>query len=303
MRGSFDAFRQTSSREKWLYVHESDNCALMASDAFCRRELLPFFDCYCKGVENGWKMTPRVRLSVLNPAGENIRERPEADWPIPREVRKILYLDAATCSMAEALPEEASGSYAAEVPFQYFEMQDEAFSQSDSTGRLDFIYTFQEDTEVVGNINVYLWVAAEGHDDMDLFVRAIALKPDGTLASVPGFGKQPYSGPDNRLRVSLRALDDARSEENYPEHSFRKPEKLSPGEIVPVVIPLWPTAIRFEKGMQLQISVAGYDFMGHSVPGGARNRVIPDNHGRHILYTGGRYPAHVSLPVLPIEEK
>lgn len=303
IRGSFDAYRLSASVDKWLYVHESDNCALEADPAFCLRETMRFFDHYCKDADNGWENTPRVRLSVLNMAGgENVKERVEEGWPVPREVRKQLYLDAETLTISETCPEKSfARAYEAEVPFHYCETQDESFAMSDPSGRVDLVYTFEEDTEVVGSINVHLYVEADGHDDMDLFVRAIALHEDGSLAYVPGFGKQPYSGPDNRLRVSLRALDEERSTENFPEHSFAKNEKLSPGEVVPVVIPLWPTSMRFEKGMKLQITVASYDFMGHAVPGGERNRVIPDNHGRHILHTGGQYPSRISLPTLPIE--
>ncbi len=299
VRGTFEAFRRISSEKKWIYIHNSDNCMLEGSRDFCEKELIPFCDHFCKGAENGWEETPRVRLSVLDPHGPDIVDRPETDWPIPREVRRTLYLDAATHTITETLPGEAQAAYDAEVPFVYCETQDESFARSDPSGRCDFVYTFDEDTEVVGQINVHLWVEADGYDDMDLFVRAITLNPDGSFCSVPGFGKQPYSGPDNRLRVSLRALKEDVSTERFPEHSFETVEKLSPGEIVPVVIPLWPTSLFFRKGDKLQISVAGYDFMGHAVPGGERNRVLPDNHGRHILHTGGKYDARIVLPILP----
>lgn len=300
VRGTFEAFREIASEKKWIYIHNTDNCKLEGSKEFCEKELIPFCDHFCKDVENGWENTPRVRLSVLNPHGEDITDRPEADWPIPREVRKTLYLDAASCTVVKELPTESAYSYEAEVPFFYCETQDESFAKSDKTGRCDFVYTFDEDTELVGQINVHLWVEADGHDDMDLFVRAITLNPDGSYCSVPGFGRQPYSGPDNRLRVSLRALKED-STERFPDHSFARFEKLSAGEIVPVVIPLWPTSLFFRKGDKLQISVAGYDFMGHAVPGGEPNRVLPDNHGRHIIHTGGRYDSRIVLPTLPIE--
>ncbi len=299
VRGTHEAYRLLGSKEKWLRVHNYDNVALINDDEYVS-DLLKFFDHYCKGIDNGWENTPRVRMSVLNPTGEDVVDRPEADWPIPRQQRTDLYLDAATGTVSAVKPEaESSVSYDCDAPHSFYKSQKEAVEKDTAEGRAEFTYTLPEDSEIVGMINVHLWVEADGHDDMDLFVRVMTLDEDGNYIGTPGLHQYGYSGPDNRLRVSLRALDPQRSTEEFPEHSFRKYEKLSPGEIVPVVIPLWPTGLKLKKGQKLKVIVAGYDYCGHPLPGGEGTRFKPDNHGRHIIHTGGKYDSRINVPFIP----
>ena len=298
-RGTFEGFRRLGSKEKWLIVHESNNVMLANDPEFCK-DLLKFFDHYCKGIDNGWEKTPRCRVSVLDPKDGNIAYRPEADWPIPRRVRTDLWLDASNGTLSKTKPEqEASVAYDCDVEHKFYDSQREATEKDNTEGRAEFTYVFDEDTEITGDMNLYLWVEADGNDDMDLFVRVMMCDENGNYNGVGGEHNYGYAGPDNRLRVSLRALDTERSTEEYPEQSFRKPEKLSAGEIVPVVIPLWPTGLKFHKGQQLKLIVAGYDYCGHPLPGGEETRLKPNNKGKHIIHTGGKYAARLNVPVIP----
>ena len=98
--------------------------------------------------------------------------------------------------------------------------------------------------------------------------------------------------------MSLRALDEAASSPHFPEQSFRKMEKLKPGEIVPIDIQIWPTGLKFKAGEKLRIVLAGYDYMGHPLPGGEATRFVPDSHGTYVIHTGGQYDSFLSIPII-----
>lgn len=297
VRGTFEAFRKASSKEKWLRIHDADSYSKINDEAFCA-DLLRFFDHYCKGIDNGWGATPRIRLSILNPSGENVVERAEADWPIPRTKHTKLYLDAATGTMQQVLPAQSSVEYDTELEHPRFNSMQEIFDNDPLSGRAEFDYTFPEDTEVVGTMNLHCFLEAKGYDDMMIFAHILCLDENGNLLCCPGEHNFGYSGPDNRLRVSLRALDSERSTEEFPEQSFRQFQKLSPGEIVEVTFQLWPTGLKFRKGQKLRLVIAGYDYMGHPLPGGEATRFKPDNKGSHVIHTGGRYDSYLTLPTI-----
>jgi uncharacterized protein len=69
--GTLQAFREMSSTEKWLRVHNTQEWRDLA-DPDNVRDLRRFFDRYLKGIQNGWEDTKRVRLSVLDPGGEDL---------------------------------------------------------------------------------------------------------------------------------------------------------------------------------------------------------------------------------------
>lgn len=100
-RGAFHTFRTAKSAQKWLRVHPYQEWYdLYRPDMV--DDLQRFFDRFLKGVDNSWEDdTPPVRLSLLGfEAGgglvQSVRERPEENWPLPRQVLKTLYLDASS---------------------------------------------------------------------------------------------------------------------------------------------------------------------------------------------------------------
>lgn len=74
--GSFAGFRRLGTSEKWLRVHNTNEWYNYYTPENVE-DLRRFFDRYLKGIENGWEETPRVRLSVLNPGGQDIVNRTE----------------------------------------------------------------------------------------------------------------------------------------------------------------------------------------------------------------------------------
>jgi hypothetical protein len=98
------------------------------------------------------------------------------------------------------------------------------------SGHTTFDVAFEEDVDLTGYMKARLWVEADGHDEMDLFLTVLKLdeKREWLPTSVMG---QPHPGAWGRLRVSQRALDPELSTDFQPVQSHRKRENLRPGEI------------------------------------------------------------------------
>ncbi|MEO1367230.1 MAG: CocE/NonD family hydrolase C-terminal non-catalytic domain-containing protein, partial [Acidobacteriota bacterium] len=101
------------------------------------------------------------------------------------------------------------------------------------------------------------------------------------------------------LRVSRRALDEQRSRPGQPELRLDAEQKLSPGEIVPVTIAMYPHATFFARGESLQIEIAGRDLVEHPV----YKKVSEGRPGTHVIHMGGAYASHLEIFVTPSTEK
>lgn len=156
----------------------------------------------------------------------------------------------------------------------------------------------------------HLWVEAKGADDMDLFVLVQKLDAQGSHLqqfTVPNHGALMqdltergasvlrYKGSNGRLRVSMRHLDETSSTDSIPVHSFDRVEKLAPGEIACVDIDLFPIGLALSPGEQLRLVINGHHLLGGVMPG--NENVSSDNHGRHVIHTGGRHASYLQLPL------
>ena len=68
-----------------------------------------FFECYLKGVDNGWSEQPRVQLQIRHV--DRFVQRYEDEWPIARTQWTRFYLDPADQSLGRnPAPSAGSGS-------------------------------------------------------------------------------------------------------------------------------------------------------------------------------------------------
>lgn len=317
--GTFAGYRRLSSKEKWLRVHNTNEWYDYYTPENVE-DLRRFFDHYLKGIDNGWENTPKVRLSVLNPGGEDIVNRIEDEFPLARTQYRKLYLSAADSSLQTSLPtEEAISSYN---------------SESDSH-QVNYRLRMNEDTEITGYMKLHLWVSAPDNDDMDLAVSVEKLSaegqplPDRTGNTIKATGL---------MRVSMRQLDLEKSTESEPYYTFTSEQKLKKGEIVPVEIEIWPIGLFFKKGEILQLTVGAYKPVNASIPFGSAKITIPEegftympgqnvktitlggnetecanpeevvtspathNAGRHCIHTGGKYDSFLYIPEIPAKK-
>jgi hypothetical protein len=280
-RGGLEAFNQVASKDKWLWIRNSQESTDIYEDNI-RADMKRFFDHYLKGVDNGWEKTPRVRLAVLDPGGSDIVDRAENEMPLARQEAHKLYLDGESGKLVTA-PEQRESKV--------------SYNTDAGEGKAVFTIQFDKETEITGFIKLRLWVEADGASDMDLFATVAKLDESGKLLLQKN-NAHPFAAADGRLRVSQRQLDAKASSPLQPVHTHRVIEPLKPGEIVPVEIQIWPMGVIFHPCQQLQLTIAGYDLSspgrGHDRP---RAHVL--NKGNHIIHTGGEYDSYLLVPVIP----
>lgn len=292
--GTFRAWRRMATKDKWLRIHNSQEWPDYYNEAN-REDLRRFFDHYLKDEDNGWEDTPRVRYSVLDLEGGDRTGIPAEQFP-PADVTSTRYfLDARTRTLTTSAPaDEASAAY----------------ETGTATDLVSFLTRFENETVLVGYPKAHLWVEADGHDDMDLFVLVQKLDAHGTPLqefTVPnqsgfvhdvtehGASILRYQGSDGRQRVSMRHLDDTLSTDDVPAHTFDRVEKLAPGQVVDIEIDLLPVGLAFHPGEQLRFIITGRNLLGTMMPG--NREYAPDNTGRHIIHTGAQRASYLQLPV------
>lgn len=278
MRGTIHAYRRLGSKDKWLRIHRDFEWP----DHYClemKEDLKHFFDRYLKGIYNGWELTPRVRMDVMDAYDCDFQvKRPEREFPLARTVYKKLYLDANRKTLSyDASLEHTCCSYDAETEEVCFDIR------------------FQEDTEISGYIKLHAWVEADGNDDMDLFITMQKLNEDKAFIPTWVFGER-HPGAWGKIRVSRRALDLEQSTDYWPVQAHTKDEKLSPGQIVPVDIEIYPHCRIWHKGEHLRLRIAGRYLRD---PWFEPFSWDINNRGRHIIHTGAAYDSYLQIPVIP----
>ncbi len=294
--GTFRGWRRISSTEKWLRIHNTMEWPDFNTPEN-QEDLRRFFDHFLKGEDNGWEETPRVRYALLDLEGGDRLAIPATEFPPSDVTETAFFLDGSTNTLTTAESSEA-------VTVGY-----DSESEEDSAS---FVVTFDEETAIVGYPKARLWVEADGSDDMDVFVLLQKLDANGNALeqfNVPNHGEVidnltrtgssilKYKGSNGRLRASLRHLDEAKSTDTVPAHTFDRVEKLEPGAIVPLDIDLFPVGLAFHPGEQLRLTISGFNVLGGVMP--ARTTVEPDNHGRHVIHTGGSHASYLQLPIKP----
>lgn len=278
LHGSFSAFRKIKSTRKWLRAHREQEWPDLYTPSNIE-DLKRFYDRYLKDIHNGWEMTPRYRIEVMDALDCDYQtNRPEKEFPLARTNYRKLYVDAENRALsAEPVPKESKISYNSE------------------TEEVNFDFTFAEDTEITGYMYLRLWAEAEEHDEMDLFINIQKLDEEGNWLPTYILG-EPHPGTWGKMRVSHRALDPKLSTKFEPVQSHLKEERLSKGETVPVDIAIVPISRIWHKGQQLRVQVAGrYIREGWFEPLSWET----DNKGKHIIHSGGKYDSFLQIPVIP----
>ena len=287
-RGTFEGFKQASSKDKWLLVHGRKEW-----ETYYLRESLEqqkeFFDYFLKGIENDWMDTPRVRYEVREKFYKG-HIRTANEWPIAETKYSKQYLNGEEMSLQQApVQNETRLTYNAEP------------GQTENSD-LRFKFTAEEDTELTGNMKLKLWVSADDTDDMDLFIGIKKFDRRGNEVFLPDFNHledgQVASG---WLRVSHRELDPVKSTPYQPVLKHKRLLKLNKDEIVPVEIEILPSSIFLKSGESLVLVIKGSDIIIDDNMTGSRGYGHTDtvNKGTHSVYAGGEYDSFLLIPVIP----
>lgn len=285
-RGTLEGFKKIASTDKWLEVHGRKKWAYFYEPENVRRQQ-EFFDSFLKGIPTSVTQWPKVRLEARERFSVGSM-KPENEWPISRTQYTKLYLDVKTGSLKrEAVPEEQSYSY-------------DARSEGLGPHGAQFDLTFEKSTELIGHMKLKVWMAPDGADDMDIFVAIQKLDLAGNLVPF-AFWTHFDNGPValGWLRASHRELDETKSTEYQPILAHRRELKIENRTIVPLEIEIWPSGTRFEAGEKLRLIIQGVDVYQYPKPTMADRHEDTVNHGRHVIYAGGKHDSHLLVPVIP----
>jgi predicted acyl esterase len=284
-RGTIEGFRRINSPHKYLEVHGRKKWARYYWDESVARQIA-FFDRYLKDDRNEVDHWPAVRIEIREGFYSG-HWRDENEWPLARTEYIPLYLDAGDKSANKTpAPREAILSYDA----QSTEVQ------------AMFTHTFTHTTELTGYSKLKLWISTEGSDDADLFVAVQKLDINDAVINFPYFTLQNDGQTTHGWqRVSHRELDEIRSTPQQPVHRHDREQRLSPGEIVPVEIELWPASTLFFMGESLRVIVKGTDIQAYPPDTFVAGHASDRNKGMHHIHTGGRFDSHLLIPVIPAQ--
>lgn len=282
--GSFRAFEQIASRHKWLYTHAGGKWAEYYGEEGLAAQAR-FFDCFLKGEDDGMLDEPPVRLEIRHTGSLIHAVRGEREWP-PEGTRWTeihLHGDRFMRTTPDGTERQTT-----------FDARD---------GCAMFVWSVDRDVELAGPMKLRLYVSVTGADDLLLFIGLRKLAARGGevfFEGSYGFGEDMLS--HGFLRVSHRALDEARSRPFQPVHSHRRAEPLAPGEIVPVEMALLPAATTLGCGDALRLDVQGHWFhAGNPLSGGAAAYEASPG-GTAVIHTGGARDAHLLLPLRELRQ-
>jgi uncharacterized protein len=279
LRGAIEGFNKISSTKKWLRLHREFEWPDLYTPENLD-DLDRFFTRYLKGHHNGWEMTPRVRIDVMDRGDrDHVTRRAETAFPLPETDYRKLYLNSGDRSLSEMKPgAETSVTYDAE------------------TGTAAFDITFDRDTELTGFFKLRLWLETKGSDDADIFVALQKADASGTMIPTFVIG-QEHPGAQGLLRASHRELDEAASTAFHPVQTHQRALPLKPGETVPLDIAILPNSRIYKAGERLRVLVSGHYTRK---PGWIEPfEYEPINKGEHVIHSGGKYDSYLLIPYIP----
>jgi putative CocE/NonD family hydrolase len=141
----------------------------------------------------------------------------------------------------------------------------------------------ERDLTVLGTVEVKLWVSSTA-PDTDFTAKLIDEIPPN---------------PDYPLGFDLN-LTDSILRVRYRE-GLDRPKLMTPGEVVPLTITLYPTANRFKKGHRIRIDVSSSNYPRFDVnpntgdPLGTHRRLVPAD---NTVWHDAAHPSHALVPLL-----
>jgi predicted acyl esterase len=280
-----------------------------------------FFDHWLKGEDNGAMDGAPVRVQVRTGNGGHYLLE-QAEWPLPKTEYRRWYLDASPSDwtgdgrrsdflrISEDVPgAEAAAPYDAQLDIGRPSMSPAGYVGGTprwSTGVSFVSDPLPEDMVLAGYMKAGLWVSSTS-SDMDVFVSLRVL--DDHDREIRYESLVPPIDPTNihpvghgLLKVSHRALDDARSTEYWPVHTHAEADyqPFEDGEIVAIEVGLYPSSALIRKGSRLRIDVQPYS------PAGLPSRAYDESYhvgASNTVYTGPDHPSYVQLPIVPAKGK
>jgi predicted acyl esterase len=283
LRGNFEGWLRAGSADKWLFAHIGTHYESFYLPTYVQLQKR-FFNHYLRGESNGWQDEPRVQLAIRKPDG-TAQLRQEREWPLARTQWTRWYLHPDAMSLTTQ-----ATTHTSEV--SYLAMQG---SVSFSTP------PFEMDTEFTGPAALRLWVSSSTRD-MDVFAVLRVFDPQGQECTFMGAHERVPMAM-GWLRASHRKLDPAKSLPYRPYLAHDEAQPLTPGQVVPLDLEIWPTSMVFPKGYRLVLTIQGHDFVvtepGRLLHNCPQDRLPQTFAGQCTLHSGAERENYLLMPHIP----
>jgi putative CocE/NonD family hydrolase len=265
------------------------------------QESIRWLDWVIKGVDNGMKELPPVRIFVQ---GVN-EDRYYQQWP-PAGVQYIKYYfhspDGSRIGALDTRPPDdetpTSYTYDPDDPVPSIGgnanhrgsglmlesgaiLKEGSFDQRPVEGRQDvLIFTtsiLQEDIEIIGPVSIKLYAATDARDT-DFTAILIDVQPDGKAMNVT----------EGIMRARFR------------ESIWEAPKLLTPGQTYEYTLELLPTARVFQKGHQIRVHLSSSRFPLWDRNTNTGNNPATDTQtevAHQTIYHDATHPSHILLPI------
>lgn len=155
-------------------------------------------------------------------------------------------------------------------------------------------------------------MSCDAADDFDVVVQLRKISSSGKLLEslnwspmpkpqpeVPDTNVAKHLGQQGMLRASHHiSLQPRQSDNEIPFHNHESRQAISPGTVVPLLIPIWPVGMVFEAGEGLMLRISGHDMALPETESLRPSSPVDENKGTHTVYTGGDYESYLVIPVI-----
>lgn len=277
--GSFRAFDRIGSKQKWLFAHRAPKWGTYYS-AEAQALQTRFFDHFLKGLQNGFELTPSVHIKVHS-TGDTINCTLNTNhWP-PDEVQPVsLFLH----------PDNTLNQATSTQGRTCFDMPN---------GRSTFLWTVPHDMMLIGKMRLKLFLEVADADDVAIFVCVRKFSQGREIPFEGSYGFPLDNVTKGWLKASKRALGPVADSIWDVPLTFEKKELLSPGEIVPIDMPLMESATFFQAGDLLRLDIqARWPSSFNPLTGNFPSAYEKSNKGTCLLHLGGKHSAQLIVPAM-----
>ncbi len=310
LRGNILGYEEVRAPKRLVITGASD--VFEAHDYFDRidyheAELLPFYDRYLKGKDNGYERQAPVKLYVRG--AEAYRE--EREWPLARARMTPFHLAAGPSASLASLND---GRLAAEPPpadggATGYTYPDDGWKLGvvamgpQGPDPIRRVLTFvtdplEEDLEVTGPVVLELYASSTA-TDTDFVVRIADQHPQSDEDRAAGLQPASVNVSKGWLRASHRDRDEARSTPHRPIYTHADPQPIEPGRVYRYEIEVMPFSNVFRKGHRIRLEIVNGDSpLTDSI---FTHQYLWYKVGTDTLHHDAERPSRLWLPVVPAE--
>jgi hypothetical protein len=269
------------------------------------QQLLPFYDRYLKGADNGYENQAKVSIYVRGDEAY----RDEKAWPLERAKYTPFYLNAKKSdsvtslndgSLSTTAPARNGGTTAYDYPDPKWKFGIVAMGP-EGPDPIRRVLTFtsppmDEDLEVTGPVVLELY-AASTTTDTDFIVKMADQFPQSEEDRASGRQPAAINVSKGWLRAAHREKDERRSTPQRPFYTHRNPQPIAAGKVYKYEIEVMPFSNVFKKGHRIRLEIVNGDSM--LTDSFFVHQYLWYKVGTDTIFHREKYPSRLLLPVVP----